>query len=137
MKQNNLPFELGEHYEKWEFELEVLDKERIIGYESYKYFTETKFLYITSLYTELIFNWDLLFAVIIKIHESSYDDLKVQLVLKFGTGEINNFEKYAYTLFNDGKIRILLIRITKKSQSFILYTDKIEIINPLLISLLC
>ena len=34
MKQINLPFEIGQDYEVWEFDLEVMDVERMPNYDS-------------------------------------------------------------------------------------------------------
>ena len=37
MEKGNLPFLLGLDYEQWEFSLEVLDKEDILGMDNYLY----------------------------------------------------------------------------------------------------
>lgn len=66
MKQLDLPFEIDEQYDNWEFELEALD-DRFSGYHSYKYIGEqlNYFLNFNTDETQLIFNGDYLTAVII------------------------------------------------------------------------
>lgn len=60
MKNTFLPFQIGEHYENWEFDLEIVDDERIKGFDSYIYIREIVFLDIIPRYTELIFSLDIL-----------------------------------------------------------------------------
>ena len=57
MKNNKLPFQIGKHYENWEFDLEPIEKERIIGFDSYIYIRELLFLGVIPRYVELIFSW--------------------------------------------------------------------------------
>lgn len=64
MKPIELPFEIGREYENWEFDLEVLDVERMKGYDSYIYIREIVFLGAIPRYVELIFLIDLLQIVI-------------------------------------------------------------------------
>ena len=66
MKQLDLPFNIDEQYENWQFELDALD-DRLSGYHSYKYIGEelNYFLNFNTDKTELIFNGDYLTAVII------------------------------------------------------------------------
>ena len=72
MKQLNIPFKLGMQYENWEFDLE-LKKERIIGCDSYIYSGKkfNKFLDYSKFKTELIFNFDILEAVIITFEKQN------------------------------------------------------------------
>ena len=56
MKNNKLPFQIGKHYENWEFDLEPIEKERILGFDSYIYFRELLFLSVIPRYVELIFS---------------------------------------------------------------------------------
>lgn len=66
MKKFNLPFEIGQDYEVWEFDVEVIDVERIPNYDSYMYLGEIKrCLNYISDRTELIFYWDRLEIVIL------------------------------------------------------------------------
>ena len=65
MKKDKLPFEIGKHYENWEFDLEPSDMERILGFDSYFYIRELSFLDIIPRYTELVFCWDILKVVIL------------------------------------------------------------------------
>lgn len=65
MKKNKLPFQIGKHYENWEFDLEPSDMERILGFDSYVFIREISFLNIIPRYTELVFCWDILKVVIL------------------------------------------------------------------------
>ncbi len=71
MKQLDLPFKIDKQYENWQFELDALD-DRLRGYHSYKYVGEqlNSFLNFTTHKTELIFNGDILTAVIITVKHS-------------------------------------------------------------------
>ena len=75
MKNQNLPFQIGEHYENWEFDLEVLDVERIKGYDNYLYLKEVNLSGFTSNYTELIFLFDILEQVILKLNFETQEQL--------------------------------------------------------------
>lgn len=58
MKNSISPFELGKDYENWEFDLEVLNYERIPNYDSNLYLGDVKkFLNFLPQKTELIFYW--------------------------------------------------------------------------------
>lgn len=66
MKNNFLPFYIGEQYDRWEFELEVVNYERIPFYDRYLYIGDVKkFLNFLPQKTELIFYWDRLEIVIL------------------------------------------------------------------------
>ena len=67
MKNNKLPFQIGNHYENWEFDLEPTEKERILGFDSYIYFRELLFLGVIPRYVELIFSWDILKVVLFTV----------------------------------------------------------------------
>ena len=67
MKNNKLPFQIGNHYENWEFDLEPIEKERILGFDSYIYLRELLFLGVIPRYVELIFSWDILKVVIFTV----------------------------------------------------------------------
>ena len=67
MKKDKLPFQIGKHYENWEFDLEPSGMERILGFDSYFYIRELSFLDIIPRYTELVFCWDILKVVILTI----------------------------------------------------------------------
>lgn len=75
MKNQNLPFQIGENYENWEFDLEILDVERIKGYDGYIYIREIVFLGAIPRYVELIFLIDLLQIVIFN-YELQKSDLR-------------------------------------------------------------
>ena len=76
MKNKKLPFQIGEQYENWEFNLEVLDFERIKGFDSYLYLKEVNFLGIKSNYAELIFLFDILEQIILKFSFNYEEQLK-------------------------------------------------------------
>ena len=67
MKNDKLPFQIGNHYENWEFDLEPTEKERILGFDSYIYFRELLFLGVIPRYVELIFSWDILKVVLFTV----------------------------------------------------------------------
>lgn len=75
MKNIFLPFQIGEQYENWEFDLEILDVERIKGYDGYIYIREIVFLGAIPRYVELIFLIDLLQIVIFN-YELQKSDLR-------------------------------------------------------------
>ena len=74
MKQLNIPFKLGMQYDNWEFDLEVT-KDRVKGFDSYIYTGRkfNKFLNYSKYKTELIFNLDVLEAVLISFESSNSD----------------------------------------------------------------
>ena len=76
MKNNKLPFQIGNHYENWEFDLEPTEKERILAFDSYIYFRELLFLGVIPRYVELIFSWDILNVVIMTIDFETIDQLQ-------------------------------------------------------------
>ncbi len=58
MKNLKFPCEIGQDYEVWENDLEIIENERIKNYDSYLYIGEVKkFLNLFSDKTELIFYW--------------------------------------------------------------------------------
>ena len=88
MKKDKLPFQIGKHYENWEFDLEPSDDERILGFDSYFYIRELSFLGIIPRYTELVFCWDILKVVILTIDFETKEQLELFrhiLALNFGS----------------------------------------------------
>lgn len=85
MKQLNIPFKLGMQYDNWELDLEVT-KDRIDGCDSYIYTGKkfNKFLKYCKYKTELIFNLDILEAVLISFENSNsnYNELSEIVNLK-------------------------------------------------------
>ena len=77
MKNNKLPFQMGKHYENWEFDLEPIEKERILGFDSYIYFRELLFLGVIPRYVELIFSWDILKVVLFTVDFKTKQDLEL------------------------------------------------------------
>ena len=77
MKKDKLPFKIGNHYENWEFDLEPIEKERILGFDSYIYFRELLFLGVIPRYVELIFSWDILKVVLFTVDFKTKQDLEL------------------------------------------------------------
>ena len=77
MKNNKLTFQIGKHYENWEFELEPTEKERILGFDSYIYFRELLFLGVIPRYVELIFCLDILKVVKLTVDFETKQDLEL------------------------------------------------------------
>lgn len=63
-KYSNLPFSIGEQYENWEFELDIIP-EIIKGHDSYLYIGDNFNLKKDTAKYELLFSLDILGAVII------------------------------------------------------------------------
>ena len=88
MKKNKLPFQIGKHYENWEFDLEPSDMERILGFDSYVFIREISFLNIIPRYTELVFCWDILKVVILTLDFETKEQMELFrdiLALNFGS----------------------------------------------------
>ena len=75
MKNNKLPFQIGKHYENWEFDLEPSDMERILGFDSYVFIRELSFLGIIPRYAQLVFCWDILKVVILTVDFETLEQL--------------------------------------------------------------
>ena len=115
MKKDKLPFQIGKHYENWEFDLEPSDMERILGFDSYFYIRELSFLDIIPRYTELVFCWDILKVVILTIDFETLVQLhqfRDILDLNFGNRtQFKNEYLYAeiYNLFCDIELWLIYI----------------------------
>lgn len=66
MKHHYYPFKLGEQYEKWEFDLEIINGEFIEGCDSYIYLRNLYLFDKKAEHVEMIFSMDILTAVYIK-----------------------------------------------------------------------
>ena len=87
MKNKHLPFQIGQHYENWEFDLEVCINDKIKEFDSYIYLKSFKFLNIIPLQTELIFFFDILELVILTIitkDDKEMENLKDLMTKTFG-----------------------------------------------------
>ena len=91
MEKENLPFLLGLDYEQWEFSLEVLDKEDILGIDNYLYLEDISFLGAVPKSVEMLFSLDILQVVRI-IYE--FDNQK----------ELDKFYKGLAEYFNNIKL---------------------------------
>ena len=124
MENFNIPFEIGQDYENWEFDLEIMDNERIPNYDSYLYIGEVKnHLNLFSDKTELIFYWDRLEAVILTFFHIEMNTIeKIKNILKykchFPIYEIHsNYEVYEYYT---GEIQIFLV-LKKPNTLLVIY----------------
>lgn len=75
MKKDLLPFDIGEDYENWEFDLEVRTFDKIKGFDSYIYLNNFKFLDVIPLHTELLFSFDILELVIMTINSKDHREM--------------------------------------------------------------
>ena len=75
MKKDKLTFQIGKHYENWEFDLEPIDMERILGLDSYFYIRELSFFGIIPRYAQLVFCWDILKVVILTVDFETLEQL--------------------------------------------------------------
>ena len=88
MKKDKLPFQIGKHYENWEFDLEPSDMERILGFDSYVFIREISFLNIIPRYAQLVFCWDILKVVILTVDFETKEQMELFrdiLALNFGS----------------------------------------------------
>lgn len=83
MEKKEFPFQIGEHYEKWEFDLEILSVERIKGYDSYTYLREIQIFDIKADCVELIFLFDVLeFVILIFSFKTEIELLQFTIKIK-------------------------------------------------------
>ena len=138
MKNNFLPFQIGEHYEKWEFDLEVLDYERIPLYDSYLYVGKIKkFLNISPQKTELIFHWDVLKIVIltfIDLEDNTRQDLNRKLKLSNKISSSQDHLKCSYSEYKSGSLRYCVIS-QLPNKTIIIYGSS-HIIHPVSLNVL-
>ena len=93
MKNQLLPFQIGEEYENWEFDLEPSDEERILGFDSYFHIRDLSFLGIIPRYAELVFCWDILKVVILTVDFETLEQLqKFKDILDLNFGGRTQFE---------------------------------------------
>ena len=93
MKKDKLPFQIGKHYENWEFDLEPIDMERILGLDSYFYIRELSFFGIIPRYAQLVFCWDILKVVILTVDFETLEQLhQFRDILDLNFGERTQFE---------------------------------------------
>ncbi len=74
MEDIELPFKIGEQYEKWEFNLEPKDED--LNSEKYLYLGEISFLGIVPISIELQFDLDVLIGV--KLYFKKYNLLEIE-----------------------------------------------------------
>ena len=133
-----LPFKMGEHYENWEFDLEVLHYERIPFYDSYLYKGEVKkFLNFSPQKTELIFHWDVLEIVIltfIDLEDSTKQDLNRKLKLLHKISSSQDHLKCSYSEYKSGSLRYCVIS-QLPNKTIIIYGSS-HIIHPVSLNVL-
>ncbi|MDV3845788.1 hypothetical protein [Elizabethkingia anophelis] len=90
------PFKLGEQYEKWEFDLEILDKESRVGCDSYIYLRTLILFGERVEHVEMIFSMDILIAVLIKFNPSIFHFLicNMEILGTYQVDFINNILFY-------------------------------------------
>lgn len=74
MEKDKFPFKLNMPYEELEFNLEVM-KDRIVGYDSYKYMRKVIIFSIPVKNAELIFYWEVLKVIILEFENSDIEKL--------------------------------------------------------------
>ena len=93
MKKDKLPFQIGKHYENWEFDLEISDEEKIKGCDSYFHIRELSFFGIIPRYAQLVFCWDILKVVILTVDFETLEQLqKFKDILDLNFGGRTQFE---------------------------------------------
>ena len=102
MEKENLPFLLGLDYEQWEFSLEVLDKEDILGMDNYLYLEDISFLGAVPKSVEMLFSLDILQVVRIIYEFDNQKELN-----KFYKGLAEYFKNNIKLLYKD-KIAYLI-----------------------------
>lgn len=122
MKQQKIPFKLGMEYENWEFELDLCTN-RFEYFDSYKYVGTglNKFLNKYTDETELLFNLDILEAVIIIFKDKNlhfYENINT-LRARF-TSKL----KYCFCLEGFTKFDIQTLCFYKDRNVFIIYSKK-------------
>ena len=124
MKKDKLPFKIGKHYENWEFDLEPIEKERIIGFDSYIYIRELLFLGVIPRYVELIFSWDILKVVIFTVDFKTKQEIylfKDSLDIEFRKSNKSNLIVDKYELANS--IELWLVNLQDSYRVEISYGD--------------
>ena len=96
MEKGNLPFLLGLDYEQWEFSLEVLNKEDILGMDNYLYLEDISFLGVVPKSVEMLFSLDILQVVRIIYEFDNQKELD-----KFYKGLAEYFKNNIKLLYKD------------------------------------
>ena len=121
MRKDKLPFMIGQHYEKWEFDLEVCINDKIKGFDSYIYLKNFKFLDIIPLQTELLFFFDILELVIITVTIKDHREMGelTELMTKTFGNYIEHAQGYSsayiYKLENSNQIWLIYTRFEDKT----------------------
>lgn len=138
MNSDELPFEIGEDYENWEFDLELLNYERIPFYDSYLYIGDVKkFLNFLPQKTELIFYWDILEIVILtfnNMENNSIQDFIRKLKLSHKISSLQDDLKCSYYEYKCGSLRYCVIS-QLPNKTIIIYGSS-HIIHPVSLNVL-
>lgn len=132
MKELNIPFRLNMQFENWEFDLDFLPS-RIKGYDSFKYRRKLSTTYFGNNIKkfELMFNADILTAVIINLNTSSLPllvNLKLMIIENNKT-EVISIEEIE--CFKNGRY----IYYVSESRNIVIY-GKLRFIQKHLLNLL-
>lgn len=138
MRQLNIPFKLGMQYDNWEFDLEVT-KDRVLGFDSYIYIGKkfNKFLNYSKYKTELIFNLDVLEAVLISFESSNSDFNELSEIVNLKLNCLcetleNNEVKICRFVTKSNEVWIL-----KTTSNLYLLVSNIKYLLDIINSLLC
>ncbi|WP_407508421.1 hypothetical protein [Elizabethkingia anophelis] len=83
MKSFHYPFIIGEYYEKWEFDLVILDEERVKGCDSYIYLRPIFIANVKVNKVELVFSFDVLIGIYLKFSKKAFNKvLKNERIIK-------------------------------------------------------
>lgn len=122
MKNNYLPFQIGEQYENWEFDLEYLQEEKIPGYDSYLYLWKKLFLHITPSRIELIFSLDILQVVIMTCEFENLEQLnQFRELLDKKFGNKTKLQKPNIEIYKIMDLEIWVIERISRNKVKILY----------------
>ena len=131
MKNKYLPFQIGEQYENWEFDLEYLQEEKISGYDSYLYLWKKLFLHITPSRIELIFSLDILQVVIMTCEFENLEQLnQFREILDKKFGNKRKMEESNTEIYKIMDLELWVVRTSFKIGMNLYYgnSNKIEII---------
>lgn len=125
MKDNYLPFQIGEQYENWEFDLDILETERVPGCDSYYFIWSKPFLHIIPNTIEMIFCVDILQAVIMEVKDISLHEIaevESLLIRLYGNCKTQKNMFHAVCIYTtDTYVVLWLISITAERRFIIAY----------------
>lgn len=122
MKIDFIPFQIGEDYENWEFDLDLVFNNKI--YDQYHYYkNDIKELFqipIDAIY--LSFNFDVLFKVEYLFNANYFQELKTTLITIIGTGTFSEYHNKL--VWENTKISLILELPRKSKKLYLKVIDK-------------